>query len=172
MVGSVADITRRHFYGPNEHYCSRLGSVEPPRGLQGGARDARSHRRQVDRDGGGRLSERTDPLQRDPSPRRRDIAAHANAHPERPGAGRVGHPHYLSNDSTPRGLRVDPARAQVDRAAESALEVGAGKPAGDAGRTGGVSEKGTARLATHALYRPEIELALAAGHGWRRVPGG
>jgi hypothetical protein len=39
--------------------------------------------------------------------------------------------------------------------------VGAGKPAGDGGRTGGVSEKGTARLATHALYRPEIGLVLA-----------
>jgi hypothetical protein len=40
--------------------------------------------------------------------------------------------------------------------------VGARKPAGDAGRTGGVSEKGTERLATHAFYRPEIGLVLAA----------
>src|ERR1700681_4371666 len=53
-------------------------------------------------------------------------------------------------------------KAQVDRAVESALQVGAGKPAGDAGRTGGVSEKGTARRATHALCRPEIDLVLAA----------
>src|ERR1700694_2948124 len=162
MVGSIADFTRRHFYGRYEHCCSRPGSVEPPRGLQGGGRDARSYRRQVDRDGGRRLIERTDPLQRDPAPRRRDIAAHAHADPERPGAGRVGHPHDVSNDSAPRGLRVDQARAQVDRAVASALSVGAGKPAGDAGRTGGVSEKGTARLAAPALYRPEIGLVLAA----------
>jgi hypothetical protein len=92
----------------------------------------------------------------------RDIAAHAHADPERPGAGRVGHPHDVSNNSTPSGLRVDRPRAQVDRAIESALQVGAGKPAGDAGRTGGVSEKATARRATHALYRPEIDLVLAA----------
>src|ERR1700681_2743781 len=162
MIGSVADITRRHFYGRYEHCCSRLGSVEPPRSLQGAGRDARSYRRQVDRAGGGRLIERTDPLQRDPSPRRRDIAAHAHADPERPGAGRVGHPHDVSNDSTPRGLRVDRARAQVDRAVESALQVGTGKPAGDAGRTGGVSEKGTARLAAPTLCRPEIGLVLTA----------
>src|SRR3984957_3850631 len=162
MVGSIADFTRRHFYGRYEHRCSRPGSVEPPRGLQRGGRDARSYRRQVDRDGGGRLVERTDPLQRDRSPRRRDFSAHAHADPERPGAGRVGHPHDVSNDSTPRGLRVDRARTQVDRAVESTLQVGAGKPAGDAGRTGGVSEKGTERLATHALYRPEIGLVLAA----------
>src|ERR1700681_2305718 len=162
MIGSVADITRRHFYGRYEHCCSRLGSVEPPRSLQGAGRDARSYRRQVDRAGGGRLIERTDPLQRDPSPRRRDIAAHAHADPERPGAGRVGHPHDVSYDSTPRGLRVDRARAQVDRAVESARQVGARKPAGDAGRTGGVSEKGTERLAPHALYRPPIGLVLAA----------
>src|ERR1700680_4168052 len=162
MVGSVANITRRHFYGRYEHCCSRPGSVQPPRGLQGGSRDARSHRRQVDRDGGGRVIERTDPLKRDPAARRRDFAAHAHADPERPGAGRVGHPHDVSNDSTPRGLRVDQARAQVDRAVASALSVVSGKPAGDAGRTGGVSEKGPARLAAPALYRPEIGLVLAA----------
>ena len=39
-----------------------------------------------------------------------------------------------------------------------ARRLSLGKPAGDAGRTGGVSEKGTARLGTHALYRPEIDL--------------
>src|ERR1700676_4931564 len=49
MVGSVADITRRHFYGRYEQCCSRLGSVALARGLQGGARDACSYRRQVDR---------------------------------------------------------------------------------------------------------------------------
>src|ERR1700676_4946358 len=162
MVGSVANITRRHFYGRYEKFFSRPGRLQPPPGLQGGSRSGRSHPRQVDRDGGGLLIERTDPLQRDPSPRRRDFAAHAHADPERPGAGRVGHPHDVSNDSTPRGLRVDRARAQVDRAVESALQVGTGKPAGDAGRTGGVSEKGTARLAAPALYRPEIGLVLTA----------
>jgi hypothetical protein len=36
-----------------------------------------------------------------------------------------------------------------------------GKPAGDAGRTGDVSEKGTARLTANAPYRHEIALVLA-----------
>src|ERR1700722_6965372 len=156
MVGSVTDFTRRHFYGRYEHFCSRPGSVPLPRGLQGGGRDARSYRRQVDCDGGGRLIERADPLQRDPSPRRRDLAAHAHIDPERLGARRVGHPHDVSNNSTARGLRVDRTRAQVDRAAEGALKGGARKPGGDAGRTGGVPEKAPAWLATLALYCPEI----------------
>ncbi|SOE91944.1 transcriptional regulator, HxlR family [Burkholderia sp. D7] len=31
----------------------------------------------------------------------------------------VGHPHDVSNDSTPRGLRIDRTRTQFDRAVES-----------------------------------------------------
>jgi hypothetical protein len=71
------------------------------------------------------------------------IAAHSYADPERLGAGSVGQPHDVSYDSTPRGLRVNQAWAQVDRAVEGALQVGAGKPTGDAGRTRGASEKTT-----------------------------
>jgi hypothetical protein len=89
-------------------------------------------------------------------------SAYAHADPERPGAGRVSHPHDVSNDPTPRGLRVDRTRTQFDRAVESTRRVGAGKSAGDAGRTGDISDKCTARLAAHALYHPEIGPMLAA----------
>src|ERR1700726_3479586 len=130
MLGLAEDPTRRHIFERYEHSCSCLRSGAQERG----DRDARSHRRQMDSDGGRHPASRADALQPDSTRGRRDFTTHAHSDLEGSGGGRARQPHDVSDHSAARGLRADRPRAGVDRAASITLRMGSGASAGDTGR--------------------------------------
>src|SRR5258708_1840824 len=117
MLGFAEDPTRRHIFERYEHFCSRLRSGAQTRG----DRDARSHRRQMDSDGGRRPASGADALQPDSPRGRRNFTTHAHSDLEGSGGGRARQPHDVSDHSAARGLRADRPRTEVDRAASITL---------------------------------------------------